>query len=261
MRRYLRIYRCFVSSALVRELEFKANFFAKIALNCTWTFFFILILLVIFGQTSSLAGWNEGMVFVLGAAAFLMNAVCQAFFFSLSELPSLVRLGSLDFVLTKPVDAQFWVSTRRFNFDQLGTLIAGLGMLAFGLRMGSIHPSIEQILLFPIFLMSAVCIFYSVSLALYTVSFWLVRVDNLFVIADSMVNLAKNPMDIYGTAAKNFFLYILPVAFLGYIPALSLIQPPNYKMLFLSLGWAAASLVASRKFYFFAQTRYGSASS
>jgi ABC-2 type transport system permease protein len=122
VQRYWKIYRTFFVSSFARELEFRANFIAKVGQNVVWIFFFILILLVIYRNTNSVAGWSRGDAFVLAATCFFMNAAFSAFFMSLTEIPEQVRRGTLDFVLTKPVDTQFWISTRKFNFDQIGTL-------------------------------------------------------------------------------------------------------------------------------------------
>ena len=129
MQRYWRIYKTFFISSFARELEFRANFFAKIAQNAIWIGFFVLILLVIYRNTDSVAGWSRGAAFILAATCFLMNSVHSALFFSLNEIPEQVRKGTLDFVITKPIDTQFWVSSRKFNFDQIGTLVAGVVMV------------------------------------------------------------------------------------------------------------------------------------
>jgi len=118
MLRYWRVYKTFFTSSFARELEFKANFIAKLGQNIMWIFFFVMILLVVYGNTKSVAGWDRGDAFVLGATIFLMNAVFNAIFFSLQDIPSQIRLGTMDFVVTKPMDTQFWVSSRRFNFDR-----------------------------------------------------------------------------------------------------------------------------------------------
>ena len=144
MSRYWRIYRTFFLSSFARELEFRANFFAKVAQNCVWVFFFIMILLVIYRNTNSVAGWSKGDAMILAASCFLMNAMIGAFFLSLQEIPQQVRQGTLDFVITKPVDTQFWISTRKFNFDQLGTLLAGVGMVIYGTLLSHLHPNALQ---------------------------------------------------------------------------------------------------------------------
>src|SRR5689334_22492001 len=104
MRRYWQIYRTFLVSSFARELEFRANFFAKIFQNAIWIVFFFLLLKVIYGRTDSIAGWGEGDSLVLAATIFIMTSIGTAIFTSITEIPQHVRQGTLDFIVTKPID-------------------------------------------------------------------------------------------------------------------------------------------------------------
>ncbi len=261
MRRYWRVYRTFFVSSFVRELEFKANFFAKIAQNTMWIFFFVMILLVVFRNTDNVAGWTRGDAYILAASVFLMNAVSSAFFNSLNEIPQQVRTGTLDFVVTKPIDSQFWISSRKFNFDQIGTLLAGTVMVAVGVLLTHIHPSFLQWASYLVLLVSSLAIFYSFTLSLMTTGIWLVRVDNLFVLTESMVQVARYPMDIYGAGLQKLFTYAVPLGFLATIPARQLVRGFDAPMLGLGIVWGLVAVMLSRLFWKFAMRHYTSASS
>ena len=261
MSRYWRIYRTFFSSSLARELEFRANFFAKILQNAVWIFFFVMILLVVYGNTKSVAGWNEGDALVLAASVFAMNAVSQMFFFSVTEIPQMVRLGTLDFIVTKPIDSQFWVSIRKFSFDQIGSFVAGVVMLALGLQFSGVHPSAIQWIVYLALMVCSLAMFYSFTLAMMTTGIWLVRVDNLWVLAESATQIARYPMDIYGMQIQRFFTYLVPLAFLATIPARQLVRSLDPAMAALAVLWAAISVLLARLFWRFAVTQYASASS
>lgn len=261
MARYWRIYRTFFKSSLVRELEFRANFFAKIAQNLVWIGFFLLIILVIYRNTNSIAGWNRGDAFILAATCFLMNSFVSAFFMSLQDIPNQVRLGTLDFVITKPVDTQFWVSMRRFNFDQIGTLIAGIAMIVIGTTTSGLSPGFLQWIGYLTLVIAATGIFYSFNLLLMTLGIWLVRVDNLWVLGETIMQVARYPVDIFGVGLQRLFVFGIPLAFLGTIPASQLVKGFDPGMIGLGLGWALAMIFLSRWFWRFALRHYSSASS
>jgi ABC-2 type transport system permease protein len=261
VQRYWRIYRTFFVSSFARELEFRANFVAKVGQNIIWLGFFILILLVVYGKTNSVAGWSRGDAFVLAATCFFMNAVFQALFLSLNEIPEQVRKGTLDFVLTKPIDTQFWVSTRKFNFDQVGTLFAGLVMIGYGAFTAHIHPDFVQWLAYAVLVFASTAIFYSFNLMLMTTGIWLVRVDNLWVLGDTVMQVARYPLDIYGSGLRAMLTFVIPLAFLATIPARQLKDNFDPQMFALGIGWAVAFLFISRWFWNFALRHYGSASS
>src|ERR1035437_4745139 len=141
-------------------MEFRVNFYAKVAQNIVWMGFFVLIILVVYGNTDSVAGWGKGDAMILGATCFLMNAVTSTLFSSLMEIPQHVRLGTLDFIITKPIDTQFWVSSRRFNFSEVGTLLSGFVLVAVGVHMSKLHPSLSQWVAFFLLVAASLAIFY-----------------------------------------------------------------------------------------------------
>lgn len=261
MRRYWKIYRTFFSSSFARELEFRANFVAKILQNAVWLFFFPMILIVVYRNTDSVAGWGRGDAFILAATVFLMNAIFTGFFFSLNEIPQHVRLGTLDFIITKPVDTQFWISIRKFEFAQIGTFVAGLGMVVFGVATSHAHPNLAQWAAYVTLIVASLLIFYSFNLILMTTGIWLVRVDNLWVLGETLTQIARFPTDIYGAGLRRVFVYFVPLAFIATIPSSQLKYGLDMRMVILGIVWAAALFVAARLFWRFALTHYTSASS
>lgn len=260
VRRTLRIYRSFATSSIRRELEFKANFFAKIGQNVVWLGFFMVVLLVVYSRTTSVAGWNQGESTALGATVFVVGALHTGLFFSLTEIPEQVRRGTLDFVLTRPVDSQFWVSTRRLAPEQAGVAIVGVAMMLVGLGMAHISPSPVQWAAWLVLVLCAVAVFYSLNLALMTTAVWFVRVDNLFVLTETVQQVARYPVDIYGAALARVLTFAVPLAVLGTVPARALVRGTDATTLVAALAWAAAALVLSRWFWRRALRSYGSAS-
>lgn len=261
MGRYWRIYKAFFSSALIRETQFRANFFAKVGENIIWSSFFVMILLVIYRNTDSVAGWTRGDAFILVATVFLMEALHAALFMSLMEIPEQVRQGTLDFVLLKPVDSQFWVSTRRFNFSQGGTLIAGTAMVVIGIAQAGVHPDALQWLAYAVGVASALGLFYALNISMMTLGIWLVRVDNLWVLGESVLQVARFPLDIFQLSLRRLLTYAVPLGFLATVPARQLTQGLDVPMAALGLAYAGAAVVGARVFWRFALTHYQSASS
>lgn len=261
LRRYWRIYRSFFISSFVRELEFRANFFAKIGQQAVWVLFFVLILLVVYNRTDTVAGWDRGDAFVLAATLFFVEGVWRAGFFSLMEFPTQVRQGTLDFVLTKPVDPQFWVSTRKFNFDQIGTILGGIGMLLWGVSSAGLSPGISQWVAYLLLIPCSLAIVYAINVCLMTLAIWFVRVDNLWVLGETVLMAVRYPIDIFGPMLARVFTYYLPIAIIATIPARQLTQGVDFQSVALGMVWAMIALFVTRFFFTFALRSYGSASS
>ena len=108
---------------------------------------------------------------------------------------------------------------------------------------------------------AALAIYYSFNLALMTLGVWLVRVDNLWVLGESIMQIARYPVDIYQGILKRLFVYAVPLAFLATMPARQLVLGFDGAMLMLGIAWAAVFLILSRVFWRFAMRHYTSASS
>jgi ABC-2 type transport system permease protein len=250
-----------LASSLQRELEFRANFLAKVLQNVAWIVVFTLIFVVIYSHTDSVAGWNRGEAFVLAATIFMLGSASSALFFSLVEIPEQVRRGTLDFVVTKPIDSQFWVSLRRFNFDQIGAFVAGIVLLAYGLAASGAQVGVVPILSYIVTFGAAIALYYGFSLALMTLGIWLVRVDNLWVLGETVQHVARYPLDIYNVHVQRMLTYALPLAFLATVPARQLVKQVEPSFVLLSVFYAVVALVLSRWFWLYAMKRYSSASS
>lgn len=251
-----------VRASLQREIEFRANFWAKVGQNLVWVIFFFLILKVIFAHTNSVAGWSEGKMFLLFATIFFLSSVVAAIFgMSVQEIPTLVRMGTMDYVLVKPVDTQFWVSVRLFSFDQLGGIVASVGLVAYAISREAIAFSPIGLAMYMVLVVAAIIIFYSLQLAMMTLGIWLVRVDNLWVLGESIYQVARFPINIFPPPMQRFFMYVLPLAFIASVPTRALWGAVGALEFWMGIGWAVVAFVISRSFWRFALRHYTSASS
>ena len=94
-----------------------------------------------------------------------------------------------------------------------------------------------------------------------TLGIWLVRVDNLWVLGESVMQVSRYPLDIYSGGLQRVFTFVLPLAFLATMPARQLVLEPDVRMVALGVVWAATSFLGARIFWNFALKHYASASS
>lgn len=257
-----RVFRQFIRSSFTRELEFRGNFIAKILQNIIWMLFFLLILKVVYLNTGVVAGWKEGDAYILSATCFLMLSIVNGFFtYNLIEIPEKVRKGTLDFDLVKPIDTQLLVSIRKVRFDEIGTFLVGIVMVMLGTKMGGHVPSAWNVFSYLFLIPCAIVIFYNFSLMLMTLGIWLVRVDNLWVLSDSIFVIARFPLDIFGPTATRVLTFFVPLAFISTVPSQALLGRLAPEMALWGIGWAAAFALGGRAFFRFALRHYTSASS
>src|ERR1019366_9680392 len=101
-----------------------------------WTASALVPLLVLFGARTSVAGWTwPEALLVVAAFTTLKGVLDGAIQPSLGNVVEHVRKGTLDFLLLKPVDAQFMVSTSRFEPWRGSDMWLGLGLFAWAFHV------------------------------------------------------------------------------------------------------------------------------
>ena len=138
MLRYLRLLGIQIRASLALGAQYRVEFLVSGALSVFWTLLGLVPLLVLFQGRQQVAGWSypETLV-VMGWFALVKGVLEGAVNPSLASVVEHIRKGTLDFVLLKPADAQFLVSTARFMPWRVVDVLAGLVVFAVAfLRMG-----------------------------------------------------------------------------------------------------------------------------
>ncbi len=265
MVRHLRLYRAFVRNCLRQAVEFRANFWANVFTNLGWILALVVFLKLIFHNTRSVAGWSEPEMFLLVGTYSLVRAISDTLFANnLSDLPNQIRLGTMDFSLLRPVDSQFLVSLRFVALDNLGQLIGAGCLLAYGLIRHGAAITPAGVAAYLVLIVCAVILFYAMSLMAMTLSFWLVRVENLYVALETAASMARTPVDVFrafGRGAQFFLTYVIPLAFLAAIPVKSLFGRAALTQTAAGISLSVILFIAARLFWKFAVRAYSSASS
>ncbi len=134
---YLRVLATFARNSLVRDMTFRGNFLIESVTSIAWASMNLAFYVLIFHYTPMIgadSGWGEYQFLLFISTGLLINSLVQALFMTnADELSDLIRLGSLDFILLRPMDAQFLVSLRRIDWSSLANLALGLAVMGYSL--------------------------------------------------------------------------------------------------------------------------------
>jgi ABC-2 type transport system permease protein len=171
-----------------------------------------------------------------------------------------VREGTLDYVLTKPEDAQLLVSVQAVQIWKLVDVVLGTGVLIVALVRLREAVGPGQAAAFAVALLSGGAIVYSFWLILATSSFWFVRVENILVIFQSMYEAGRWPVSLYPGWLRFALTFLVPVAFATTVPAEALSGRLTAQTLLGAVALAAALLIVSRLFWRVGIRHYSGAS-
>jgi ABC-2 type transport system permease protein len=259
---YLRLVWLFFRLGALNELEYRVNFFVQLFQSLLGLGAALAGLAVIFGHTDTLAGWRPAELLTLMALYVLLGGLIDLVIRpSLARLMNDVRQGTLDFVLTKPEDAQLLVSVREIQLWKLVDVALGLTLLATALAQLGETIGAGQALTFVTVTLSGAAIVYGFLLILATCSFWLIRVENMLTIFQSMYEAGRWPVGIYPPWLRWSLTFMVPVAFAVTVPAEVLTGRLTESTVLGSLALAIALLGGSRWFWKIGVRHYSGASS
>ena len=129
MGRYWRTLRRFWSTALATQLEYQLNVLVELLAVVLSLGGSLLLLSLFFGPGRELGGWSWDQALIVQGFYTVFDGMTTAWLRpNLGAIVTYVREGTLDFVLLKPIDSQFWVSLRTFAPAGLSEVVLGLGL-------------------------------------------------------------------------------------------------------------------------------------
>ncbi|GAB5602133.1 ABC-2 family transporter protein [Thermus sp. FJN-A] len=256
--RYLRVLRLFFLTSLAAEMEYRANFLLGLLSSALTLLGALFGLYLLYQGGYRPGGWAfEEALLVLAAFTLLQGVGSTLLAPNLNKIVEHVQQGTLDFVLLKPIDPQFWLSLRAFSPWGLGDFLLGMGLLLYaGKRLGL---GLGDYALFALYFLLGALMLYSLWFLLATTSIWFVKIYNVTEVLRGLLEAGRFPISSYPALYRVFFTFVVPVAFLTTVPAEAALGQGRAPLL--ALGMAGVLFGLSRAFFRLALRGYTSASS
>jgi ABC-2 type transport system permease protein len=260
--RYLITLRRFWGTALATQLEYQLNALIELLAMAGNLAGSLLVLWLFYRQGVALGGWSwNSVLVVLGAYTCLDGLTSTLLRPNLSRIVNHVQEGTLDFVLLKPIDSQFWLSLRTLSPAGLPELVVGVALMLWAGRreLGVLDPG--AVGLAALLLLAAAVTLYALWFVLAATSIWFVKTWNATEVLRAVLTAGRYPVSAYPSGLRTLFTLVLPVAFLTTVPAEALLGRLSLAGAITSLLVAGMALAISRAFWEFALRFYTSASS
>ncbi|MBK6517516.1 MAG: ABC-2 family transporter protein [Polyangiaceae bacterium] len=260
MSRYVRLLYHQLRASVLLSAQYRADFLIDAAIEVLWAGLAVVPLLIVFGQRSDVAGWTFGeALLVTGFFTLLQGVLEGAINPSLTAVVEHVRKGTLDFVLLKPADAQFLVSTARFSPWRAINVVTAAVIFSFAFRHIGAPPTAGGLLLAAASLLAAVTILYSLWILTVSASFYVVKVDNLTYLFSSIFDAARWPASVFRGGLRVLFTVVIPLAAMTTYPAEALLGRLSWQNAAIAMGMTVGLAVVSRLVWVRSLSRYTSA--
>jgi ABC-2 type transport system permease protein len=223
-----RIYLRLVGGRARSQLEYRLSLALQIVATALLTLLDFVMILVLFENVPTLDGWTVQEVALLYGLAAISFALTDLIVGHLDLFPQMIRDGTFDQILVRPLPSLLQVVASDFSLRRLGKLAQGIGVLAVALVAVDVDWTPGRVLMIPLAIASGTLIYSGVWIALATIAFWIVdaiELVNAFTYGGNF--LSGYPITIFGRWLRNLVLFVIPIAFVSYFPALYVLDRPD----------------------------------
>lgn len=187
-----------------------------------WALIQVLFIETIYGLTDNFLGYTRFDNYVLFGTFKLVQSLVAIFFFvRLEDLAEKIRGTSdwsLDMMLLKPIDSQVFATMGRYWFGSISSMLAGLGMVVYGLNNSAHSIGLLQAIGYLYCVMLGVFFLYLLFLFIQTWLFWFEYLqigESLWFTSHAF---GQYPRSMYKGYAGVFFNIVFPITLMASVP-------------------------------------------
>ena len=236
-------YRAVLGARLRAQTTYRGSFALQVLGNLAQGLLDFAEVYVIFHNVRALGGLGFRPAILVFALANLSFAIADCATGSLDDMPRLIRTGTLEVLLLRPLSTIGQIVTTDLALRRLGrALTAGL-VLAAALWLNPVPWTPWRVGLLLVTPLTGATLFGALFVLAGAVQFWLTdaaEVTNGFTYGGSYA--ASFPASVLPLPLRAFFAFVVPTAFVGYLPALALLGLPGPGWLPSWLGWCVPAV-------------------
>lgn len=241
-----------IKYALMREMLNKVTFITNIIFMILNNASFIVQWVVLYSLKDNVGGYTFKQVLLLWGIAAGTYGVSRFFFKKAFSLSETINNGKLDSFLVQPKNVLLSAITTDVEPSAIGDLLYGYIMLfVFGI-------TIENFLLFTLFMITGGLITVAIAVILGSLSFWFNKSDIIADVGNSlMTNFASYPDGIFKGLVKGLLYTLIPVGIVNFIPV-KVITEFNLGLMLIVIGVTILTITLAFIVFFKGLKKYSS---
>lgn len=225
MRKNIKIIFKKIRMTLMTQMEYRANNFFYVLGSFSWAIISIFMQKYLFDEIITIRGWDFGNFMMLNAiynfsfSFFLMFSWNSIYW----QFRPAVREGKLDQDLLRPVSAQMMLRLGLFDLNGFMHLFPSTAILVISLQNGVFSFTILNIFIAVLLFILGQYILNSMLFLFYSIVFWVTSAEHISDVFWTFEGTSKYPLEIFPKYLRVFFLTLIPIGFLAYIPTKALL--------------------------------------
>lgn len=217
---YLSLYWGFVRIRWRTQSQFRGAFIMTAISKIAGFGAQFLTVFLLVNRFGSLGGWTADQVLSLFALNSIAYALGACFgFHTARAFDNMARDGSLDGILTKPVNPFLYILSNRFSSGYVGNLIVSITCLVIGLTRVGTPMTPFHIGMLALALVGGALIHGSAMILFSIPAMWNPQAELRSLFYNNFRNMSDYPINIYPAFFRVLMTWVLPYAFIAFYPA------------------------------------------
>ncbi|WP_411102134.1 ABC transporter permease [Streptomyces sp. cmx-4-9] len=209
-------------------MTYRTSFFLSTFGNAAITLLDFVAIFIMFSHVEVLGGFTLPEVALLYGSASASLGFADLLMGNTDRIGQRIRDGSLDTMLVRPVPVLAQVAADRFALRRLGRTGQGLGVLCWAVAVLDVDWTPGRVLLVPVMVVSGAAIFGALLVAGAAFQFAAkdaAEVQNAFTYGGC--TMLQYPPAVFGTDLLRGVTFVVPLAFVNWLPALYVLGRPD----------------------------------
>lgn len=224
----LAVYRHLVLASIRGQLAYPTSFALQCAGQALVQLEDMVIILVLFSRIGAMGGFTRQEVLLIFGLAGVSFGLANLLVGSLDKVGELVRAGTLDALLLRPVPAMTQICASEFALRRLGKVVTALAVLGYVLATSPIWWTPLRVAVLLITPLTGLVLFGAIWVAASATTFWLVEGQELpNAVTYSSGMFTSYPVSVFSGWLLRLMAFVVPGAFVAYYPALAILGKPD----------------------------------
>jgi ABC-2 type transport system permease protein len=255
---FLKIWRKSLILAFQDAMAYKGAFFILVLSLFLGDLIIPIVSTLIYQVSAGIPGWSLYEFILFQGSLIIVIGLWHTFFAGLlGDTIVAVKDGTYDKILLKPFNSLAYMTTRGFDLEGIGEILAGL--LIVGFALVKLHFFNWMLLAYAVAILLGALFEYALTIIAASLAFIFVKTWRLYELISSVERFGRYPMGVYNEGIRWTITFIIPVAAASYYPASILLgKEPLIKLAMIAIP-VMIFFIASLLCWKFAMRKYGSA--
>jgi len=216
--KFWKIWRKSLTLNIQDAMAYKVSFFSQVLALFLGDMIIPIVSTLIYSVSAGIPGWSLNEFILFQGTIIIVIGIWHTLFAGLlGETINSVKEGTYDKILLRPMNTLAYMTSKGFDLDGAGEVLAGVAIAAFAL----IRLKIFSFMLIPYFgvILLGALFYYSLTIFAASFAFIFVKTWRLFEFISAVERFGRYPLNIYNGPLRIFLTYFVPVAFASYFPA------------------------------------------